>query len=58
MIAMLHDVTIHQDKNQICILYGKQAVGNNKACSPFHEFGKGILYQHFCPRINGGRRLV
>ncbi|MNI36171.1 hypothetical protein D3C73_902140 [compost metagenome] len=46
----------HQD--QISILNGRETVGNDKACSAFHQLIHRLLNLNLCPRIDAARRFI
>ena len=46
MTALLHNVSVVHNKNQIRIADGGKAVGDDKACAAFHQTDHGLLDQH------------
>ena len=58
MITLFDDITIYHDEDDVSILNGGQAMGNDKASPSHHELAESLLNQNFCPSIDGGSRLI
>ena len=50
--AVLHDISLFHDQDQICVTNRRQTVRDNKACASFHQVIHSSLYNAFCSCIN------
>ena len=53
MVALLDDISVLHDKNQIRIANRGQPMGNDKACSALHQVIHCFLDLDLCSGING-----
>ena len=53
MVALLDDISVLHDKNQIRITNRGQPMGNDKACSTLHQVIHCFLDLDLCSGING-----
>ena len=56
--ALLHNVAVPHDENQIRVLNGGEAVGDDEAGAAFHQIGHGLLDEVLGAGIHGGGGLV
>ena len=53
MVALLDDVSVFHDENQIRITNRGQSMRNNEACSAFHQVIHGFLDLDFGSGVDG-----
>ena len=53
MVALLDDVSVFHDENQIRIADGGQPVGDDEACSALHQVIHGFLDLDFGSGVDG-----
>ena len=58
MVALLDDVTVLDDENDVGVLNGRKAMGNDKAGATLHEALHGRLDLYLGARVDVGGRLV
>ena len=58
MIALLYDVSVFHDQNQIRILDGGKPVGNDEAGPSLHQIIHGLLNLDLCSGIHRGGGLI
>ena len=58
MIALLNNISVLNDQNIICVLYGRKPVGNNKSGLTLHKITHSALYELFGTGVDVGGRLV
>ena len=58
MLALLHDVAVFDDQNNIRIANGGQTVGNDEARSTFHQIEHRILNENFRPCVDRTSSLI
>ena len=58
MIALLDDVSVLHDQDQICIFDGGKSVGNDKTCSALHQIIHGFLDLNLGSGIYGRSCLI
>ena len=58
VVALLHDVAVLHDEDDVGLADGGQAVGHDEARAALHHPGKGRLDAHFRAGIDGGSCLV
>ena len=54
----LHDLSLLQNKNAVCIDHARKAVRNNEGCPAFHEPAQSFLYERLVLGVDTGERLV
>ena len=58
MASTLHDSTLMQDANLVCVLDGAQAMGDSHGGTCLHQLFEGVLYQSLTLGIECGCRFV
>ena len=58
MVALLEDAAVLHDEDPVGAADRGEPVRDDEARAPLHQFVERLLNQHFCARVDAGRRLV